>query len=152
MGNLPYDVTQSQLAKHLASVHPKSIRIMSDKVTKKGKGCAFVEFEGYDHMKTALRTMHHTELDGDTRDPKKGGGRKINVELTAGGGGNTKVRKGKIIEKNEKLAEQRTRKIGEEMKVREERKTGVKPTDEAVYRATKEDKMDIHPSRRARVN
>lgn len=78
VGNLPFTATKETVEKHFASVHPKSVRYLTDKVTKKGKGAAFVEFEGYDHMKTALRTMHHTEFDaGDGREK-----RKINVELT----------------------------------------------------------------------
>ena len=78
VGNLPFNATKETVEKHFGSVHPKSVRYLTDKVTKKGKGAAFVEFEGYDHMKTALRTMHHTEFDaGDGREK-----RKINVELT----------------------------------------------------------------------
>lgn len=78
VGNLPFNATKESVEKHFGSVHPKSVRYLTDKVTKKGKGAAFVEFEGYDHMKTALRTMHHTEFDaGDGREK-----RKINVELT----------------------------------------------------------------------
>lgn len=78
-------------------------------------------------------------------------GRKLIVEYSAGGGGNTKERKAKIVEKNEKLAEQRTRKIGEEEKQKLEKRTGVKVDTPAGAKATKEDKEGIHPSRRARV-
>jgi nucleolar protein 6 len=86
-------------------------------------------------MKTCLKTYHHSEFDD-----KKSPARKINVELTAGGGGNTKARKGKIAEKNSKLTEQRTRRIGEEEK------------QKLVKRGVpEEDQSGIHPSRRARV-
>ncbi|OBT56294.1 hypothetical protein VE04_02054 [Pseudogymnoascus sp. 24MN13] len=112
VGNLPFTATVESITAHFAA------------------------FEGYDHMKTCLKTYHHSEFD----DGKGGGGRKINVELTAGGGGNTKVRKGKIAEKNEKLMEQRTRRIGEEEK------------QKLVKRGVpEEDQSGIHPSRRARV-
>lgn len=135
VGNLPYTATKEKIEKHFAAVHPKSVRHLTDKATGKSRGTAFVEFEGYDHMKTALRTMHHTTFEDGTKE-----GRKINVELTAGGGGNTKDRKAKIYEKNHKLTEQRTRKIGEEEKQKLE-KRGIPAADQS----------GIHPSRRARV-
>ena len=59
---------------------------------------------------------------------------------SAGGGGNTKDRKAKIYEKNHKLTEQRTRKIGEEEKQKSEKRA-----------MPVEDVSGIHPSRRARV-
>ncbi|OBT49360.1 hypothetical protein VE00_00315 [Pseudogymnoascus sp. WSF 3629] len=137
VGNLPFTATVESITAHFAAVHPISVRNLTQKDDPtKSKGCAFVEFEGYDHMKTCLKTYHHSEFD----DGKGGGGRKINVELTAGGGGNTKARKGKIAEKNEKLMEQRTRRIGEEEK------------QKLVKRGVpEEDQSGIHPSRRARV-
>ena len=55
------------------------------------------------------------------------------------------------MEKNEKLSEQRTRKIGEEEKQKLEKRTGVKVDTLPGAKATKEDKEGIHPSRRARV-
>ncbi|OBT64533.1 hypothetical protein VE03_05333 [Pseudogymnoascus sp. 23342-1-I1] len=136
VGNLPFTATTASITAHFAAVHPVSVRNLTAKDDPtKSKGCAFVEFEGYDHMKTCLKTYHHSEFDDG-----KSAARKINVELTAGGGGNTKVRKGKIAEKNGKLMEQRTRRIGEEEKQKLV-KRGV----------TEEDQTGIHPSRRARV-
>ncbi|KFY35388.1 hypothetical protein V494_05983 [Pseudogymnoascus sp. VKM F-4513 (FW-928)] len=136
VGNLPFSATVESITAHFAAVHPISVRNLTQKDDPtKSKGCAFVEFEGYDHMKTCLKTYHHSEFDDG-----KSAARKINVELTAGGGGNTKVRKGKIAEKNGKLMEQRTRRIGEEEKQKLV-KRGV----------TEEDQSGIHPSRRARV-
>ena len=41
--------------------------------------------------------MHHTKIDG----------RKINVELTAGGGGKSEARMAKIQDKNAQVAQQR---------------------------------------------
>ncbi|OAF61200.1 hypothetical protein VC83_02334 [Pseudogymnoascus destructans] len=136
VGNLPFSATVESITAHFAAVHPISVRNLTQKDDPtKSKGCAFVEFEGYDHMKTCLKTYHHSEFDDG-----KSTARKINVELTAGGGGNTKVRKGKIAEKNEKLMEQRTRRIGEEEK------------QKLVKRGVpEEDQSGIHPSRRARL-
>lgn len=99
----------------------------------KCRGTAFVEFEGYDHMKTCLKLFHHSEFnDGISA------ARKINVELTVGGGGNTKARKAKIEEKNERLNEQRVRRLQEEEKAK-------------LAKPKKEEKVDesaVHPSRR----
>lgn len=136
VGNLPFTATAESITKHFEAVHPKSVRHLTQKEEPtKSRGCAFVEFEGYDHMKTCLKTYHHSMFDDGKSAP-----RKINVELTAGGGGNTKERRGKIREKNEKLMEQRTRRIGEEEK------------QKLVKRGVpEEDHGGIHPSRRSRV-
>jgi len=60
---------------------------------------------------------------------------------SAGGGGNTKDRRAKIQEKNQKLNEQRFRRIQEEEKAKLEKKKESGAIDESA----------IHPSRRARV-
>ncbi|KFY23800.1 hypothetical protein V491_02410 [Pseudogymnoascus sp. VKM F-3775] len=92
VGNLPFTATVESITAHFAAVHPVSVRNLTQKDDPtKSKGCAFVEFEGYDHMKTCLKTYHHSEFNDG-----KSEARKINVELTAGGGGNTKARRGKI--------------------------------------------------------
>ncbi|TVY40570.1 putative RNA-binding protein [Lachnellula subtilissima] len=136
IGNLPFSATKESLQKHFASVKPKSIRLLTKKEKPtESKGCAFVEFDGYDHMKTCLKLFHHSMFD-DGVSPS----RKINVELTAGGGGNTQERRQKIEGKNQKLNEQRFRRIQEEEKVKLEKKDGG-----AI------DESAIHPSRRARV-
>jgi nucleolar protein 6 len=55
-----------------------SVRALTQKDNPtKSKGIAFVEFEGYDHMKTCLKLFHHSMFD-DGLSPA----RKINVELT----------------------------------------------------------------------
>lgn len=59
---------------------------------------------------------------------------------SAGGGGNTKERRQKIKGKNEKLQEQRVRKIQEDEKTKFEKREGAAMDESA-----------IHPSRRARV-
>lgn len=57
---------------------PKSVRHLTQKDNPtKSKGFAFVEFEGYDHMKTCLKLFHHSMFDDGLSAP-----RKINAELT----------------------------------------------------------------------
>ncbi|KAI8374132.1 uncharacterized protein BYT42DRAFT_575249 [Radiomyces spectabilis] len=98
VGNLGYDTTKEELTEHFQQVGGiKSVRLLSDKVTKKPKGFAFVEFETARHLTKAL-AFHHTYF-------KK---RQINVELTAGGGGNkSDARREKLKLKNEKLQQER---------------------------------------------
>ncbi|KAG2208429.1 hypothetical protein INT46_009630 [Mucor plumbeus] len=106
VGNLPYTTTKEDLEKHFESAGGiKSVRLLTDKATGKPKGFAFMEFENSKDLNKAL-AFHHTFF-------KK---RQINVELTAGGGGNkSDARKEKLKVKNERLTEERTKKH-EEMK------------------------------------
>jgi len=55
-------------------------------------------------MRTCLKLYHHSDFDDGKSKP-----RKINIELTSGGGGNSDSRRGKIGSKNEKLEEERKR-------------------------------------------
>lgn len=95
VGNLPYDIKELELSEHFKAALPDRVR------PRREKGIAFLEF---DHdtedvqkkMERALR-LHHSTL-------RK---RKINVELTVGGGGNSETRKTKLKEKNTKLDDQR---------------------------------------------
>ncbi|RDL36064.1 uncharacterized protein BP5553_06676 [Venustampulla echinocandica] len=135
IGNLPFSATTESVRKHFASVKPISVRHLTQKDDPaKSKGCAFIEFDGYDHMKTCLKLFHHSMFDDGIS-----AARKINVELTAGGGGNTKDRKAKIQNKNQKLNEQRVRRI------KEEEKTKMGKREAAL------DESGIHPSRRAQM-
>jgi len=71
----------------------KRVQNSSKTATKeKSRGCAFLEFPKASGLQSALR-LHHSVLDG----------RKINVELSAGGGGNTVSRVKKLKAKNAKL-------------------------------------------------
>ncbi|ODQ63476.1 hypothetical protein NADFUDRAFT_6261, partial [Nadsonia fulvescens var. elongata DSM 6958] len=91
VGNLPFDCTVDQINEHFRACIPNAVRPR--------KGFAFIEFEGEDatkRMNVALR-LHHTPF----------GRRKINVELTAGGGGNSAKRTNKLREKNDKLGDER---------------------------------------------
>ncbi|KAG0318798.1 hypothetical protein BGZ99_005448 [Dissophora globulifera] len=97
VGNLPYNITKEQLEKHFENCKITSVRIQTDKVTGKGKGFAFLELPDVDSMQKAL--FFNKTLIKE---------RPINVELTAGGGGNKSAgRKQKIAEKNEALNEER---------------------------------------------
>ncbi|XHG09278.1 hypothetical protein AWENTII_012349 [Aspergillus wentii] len=55
-------------------------------------------------MKTCLKLYHHSTFNDGKYPP-----RRINVELTAGGGGKSDHRKSKIEAKNQRLEEQRQR-------------------------------------------
>ncbi|GAA5927396.1 Nop6p [Sporobolomyces koalae] len=104
VGNLPYKVTVQDLEKHFkACGETPQVRLLTPKPspdsTSKApasKGCAFVQFTTSQALQAALR-LHHSMLDN----------RKINVELTAGGGGNSEARKAKILIQREKLEKER---------------------------------------------
>lgn len=168
LGNLPFTATKEDLAKHFSKVHPAAIRLMTDKSTGKSKGFCFLDFDGYDKMKTCLKLYHHSVM----ADGKKG--RKINVELTyvyisdsskdvanttnsAGGGGNTDSRKAKIQTKNEKLHDERQRRKEHEEKQAERKaakeaksgkgKDAKKTNGAAAAPVVEEVHSGIHPSR-----
>lgn len=89
-------------------VAPIHIRAPTKKGTDAPQGYAFAEFDSSTALEKALR-CHHTVI----------GGRKINVELTAGGGGKSANRMGKIKGKNEGLEEERKKRVEEEKKEKE---------------------------------
>lgn len=68
--------------------------------TAKSKGCAFLEFSHKNALQQGLK-LHQSELDG----------RRINVELTAGGGGKSEQRINKLKERNRGLATERVRRL-----------------------------------------
>ncbi|KAK0656463.1 hypothetical protein B0T16DRAFT_310868, partial [Cercophora newfieldiana] len=110
VGNLPFTATAESVKEHFASVQPISVRLLTERDNlSKSRGIAFVEFAGYDTMKTCLEKFHHTEFNDGKSAP-----RKINVELTAGGGGKTPARQEKIATKNKKLNERRHNRIAKE--------------------------------------
>jgi len=80
------------------------VRLLTPKLTRPGaaatksRGCAFLEFSARSALQAALR-MHQSELDN----------RRINVELTAGGGGKGDDRLAKVKTRNKLLAAQRVR-------------------------------------------
>ncbi|KAL9127947.1 MAG: hypothetical protein Q9175_007635 [Cornicularia normoerica] len=141
IGNLPYTATHESISKHFAKINPNAIRHRKEKTTGKSKGFAFLEFEGYDRLKTCLK-IYHQSIFEDGESPA----RKLNVELTAGGGGGkSKDRKSKLRAKNERLNEQRKRRKQAEEKQRKLPKDISQPTHAPG------NSDDIHPSRRSRV-
>ncbi|KAH7334302.1 hypothetical protein B0J17DRAFT_672864 [Rhizoctonia solani] len=109
VGNLPYTISKEQILEHFGECSPApTIRLLTPKSRSgkpqtavqaaKSKGCAFLEFFSHGAMQLAIR-KHHSEL----------AGRRINVELTAGGGGNSNQRKDKLRTRNQTLNEQRKR-------------------------------------------
>ncbi|KAL2037908.1 hypothetical protein N7G274_009383 [Stereocaulon virgatum] len=149
IGNLPYTATDASIQTHFAKVHPNSIRHRTDKETGKSKGFAFLEFEGYDRMKTCLKLYHQSSFDDGVS-----AARKLNVELTAGGGGGkSSERKTKLRVKNERLNEQRKRRVLEEEKIHRKGKRDNEKGEEkeSDKRKPAVDNADIHPSRRSRV-
>ena len=108
VGNLAYHAKKDHVQKHFEKGLGKgkviSVRILEDKNTKKSKGFAFVELADKESHLGAL-DMHQSFLHH----------RKINVEMTAGGGGNTAKRKEKLKQKNDWLDKRRVRKIQEKL-------------------------------------
>ncbi|KZT41381.1 hypothetical protein SISSUDRAFT_981959 [Sistotremastrum suecicum HHB10207 ss-3] len=103
LGNLKYTTTKEAVESHFSVCDPPpSVRLMTPKATDpsrpvtKSKGCAFLEFTHRNALQQGLK-LHHSELEG----------RKINVELTAGGGGKSESRIQKVRERNRGLETQR---------------------------------------------
>ncbi|BGP24020.1 RNA binding protein [Rhodotorula toruloides] len=106
VGNMPYTITVDEIKKHfepcgeVPTVRLLTPRNASDSSPSKpkptSKGCAFLEFTSATALQSALR-LHHSTLSS----------RKINVELTAGGGGNSATRRAKIEEQRKKLNTER---------------------------------------------
>ncbi|THC98031.1 hypothetical protein EYZ11_002457 [Aspergillus tanneri] len=136
VGNLPYSANAESLKTHFEKNPPVSVRVATEKdKPTKCRGFGFVEFEHYDRMKTCLKLYHHSIFDDGKYPP-----RRINVELTAGGGGKSDHRKSKIEAKNKKLAEERQNAAQKE----KERKVQVEENGADDY-------AGVHPSRRNRM-
>ncbi|KAH9951026.1 hypothetical protein B0H21DRAFT_818854 [Amylocystis lapponica] len=115
--NLKYTTAKEAIEKHFAACDPPpTIRLItpkpssSGKPTTKSKGCAFLEFSHRNALQQGLK-LHQSELEG----------RKINVELTAGGGGKSESRTEKLKKRNRELHEQRTKQLEKKSKTSQER-------------------------------
>ncbi|CCC69622.1 hypothetical protein NCAS_0D00410 [Naumovozyma castellii] len=112
VGGLPKDITATELQAHFKSSSPDQIRIRGD------KGIAFLEFDA-DKDKTGIQRrmdvalLQHRTLLNDKR---------INVELTVGGGGNSQDRLEKLKNKNVKLDEERRERLHKMMQEGAEKK------------------------------
>jgi len=104
-GNLPYDATEAELRDHFKGIGSLAAVRLRDQ-----KGFAFLEFEDPATHAKALK-LNHSMLRG----------RRINVEMTAGGGGNSANRKKKITEKNKKFQDEWAKKIAAEKEAQEAR-------------------------------
>ncbi|PTB45176.1 uncharacterized protein TrAFT101_000633 [Trichoderma asperellum] len=136
VGNLPYTATAATITAHFASLKPIAVRCLTKKEDPKMcRGIAFVEFSSPTHQRTCLDKFHHSMFEDGISEP-----RRINVELTAGGGGKSQGRQGKIMEKNKKLEENRAKRIEKEKVTKEENQGNGNNS-----------RMDIHPSRLARL-
>eukprot|EP01104_Vermistella_antarctica_P019081 TRINITY_DN7311_c0_g1_i1.p1 TRINITY_DN7311_c0_g1~~TRINITY_DN7311_c0_g1_i1.p1 ORF type:complete len:167 (-),score=34.31 TRINITY_DN7311_c0_g1_i1:392-892(-) len=97
VGNLSYKTTKEDLfVLFQCTGEDPRVRLLTDRVTKKPRGCAFIEFASKRALQKALKLHHHTMDE-----------RVINVELSAGGGGTGSQRTAKIKTKNDRLTEQR---------------------------------------------
>jgi nucleolar protein 6 len=112
-------------------------------------------------MKTCLKKFHHSMFDSGVGGER--GQRRINVELTAGGGGNkSEGRKEKLQVKNVRLNEQRARRAEAEAKqekrkeAKEAKKGGAKEEQVAAPKAggggDAAAQEGIHPARLAMLN
>lgn len=111
LGNLKYTTTAETIRAHFTTCDPPpTVRLLTlkpskskltPKLTTKSKGCAFLEFQNKHALQRALK-LHHSELEG----------RKINVELTAGGGGKGESRLRRVKDRNKELEGQRRKKQG----------------------------------------
>ena len=165
VGNLPYTATAAQVQDHFVKLGPADVRLTTDKATGQGKGFAFVEFDGYDKMKTCLKLYHHSIFDPESKGKDKENtkeheetgegkkrGRRINVELTAGGGGKkSKGRKERIKSKNEKLDQERERTKLKEKAEQEEAQRNKKDEPQTGANTAQKSNGSIHPSRLAQM-
>lgn len=175
VGNLPFTATDEQITSHFRKLNPISMRHPTDKSTGKSRGFAFIEFDNYSSQKTALKVYHHSMFDPERtsrlpdeafdengieivkpgQETKKGSGRRINVELSAGGGGKGEARMEKIRVKNTRLEEQRDRRREAEMKAEKAKSKKNKSVSDAnavdVQQKEDDGRGDIHPSRLKRV-
>lgn len=101
VGSLPKDVTATELQAHFKSSSPDHIRIRAD------KGIAFLEFDPDKDQHGIQRRMDVALLQHRTLLKDK----RINVELTVGGGGNSSNRLEKLRNKNVKLDDERRERV-----------------------------------------
>jgi len=92
VGNMPFNSSEDDIRQHFLHCNVVGCRLLRNKDTAVGKGIAFVDFLDSKGYLAALK-LHHSLF----------GGRRINVEPTAGGGGNSSQRLGKIELKKKRL-------------------------------------------------
>jgi len=92
VGNMPFNTSEDDIRQHFVHCSVVGCRLLRNKGTAVGKGVAFVDFLDSKGYLAALKLNHSLF-----------GGRRINVEPTAGGGGNSSQRMGKIELKKKRL-------------------------------------------------
>jgi hypothetical protein len=92
VGNMPFNVIEADVRQHFADCGVVGCRLLRNKDTGVGKGIAFLDLSDSKGFVAAIK-LHHSVL----------GGRTINVEPTAGGGGNSSQRMDKIELKKKRL-------------------------------------------------
>lgn len=144
LGNLSFKTSIEDIQAHIkpTGVTPLSVRMQTDPKTSKPKGFAFVDLENFMALDKVLN-LHHSSL----------GGRKINVELTAGGGGKGEARKAKIQKKNEKLDVERetSQKTKREAEAKKARTRGANGPSAEDKQKKAEEMADVNPARRKRI-
>ncbi|KAJ2451257.1 hypothetical protein EV183_003711 [Coemansia sp. RSA 2336] len=142
VGNIPFKTTADELKWFMKEANPVSVRLMTDKVTGKSRGFAFVELGTSADMKRAL-DYHHRLL----------GTKSINVELTAGGGGNSENRKSKLEVRRRDLEKERSKRRRADMEESQsqyaEEPEHEAPDQEAPH-AEQSEKKTKKPNRRKR--
>ncbi|XP_046846955.1 uncharacterized RNA-binding protein C365.04c-like [Xenia sp. Carnegie-2017] len=97
IGNLSFDCSEENIRNHFNMADDLvDVRILTNKTTGKSKGCAFLEFKNKKSQMKALQ-LHHSSVCG----------RRVNVEVTCGGGGNGEQRINKLKSKIDKMKEKR---------------------------------------------
>ncbi|KAF0684356.1 Aste57867_23669 [Aphanomyces stellatus] len=101
LGQLPFNATEALVRAHFAEAGEIKVRMLTDKTTKKFKGTAFIEVKDSAALGAAL-ARHHSLLNG----------RRINVELTANGGGTkSELRQTRIKELRDKQKVKQVEKV-----------------------------------------
>ena len=85
VGQLPLRATAHDVAKHFEAAGSAKVRLLTHRKGGGSRGIAFVELESESAVHSALK-LHHSVMDG----------RRINVERTVGGGGQSDRRAGRL--------------------------------------------------------
>merc|ERR1712150_201116 len=102
VGNLPFDQTKEDIVDWFNCLSVMDFRLLTKK-DGGSKGCGFLELPDEQNLNAALKLNLAQYM-----------GRRINVQLSAGGGGKSKKRTDKIALKNRKRREKLKKKNGEQ--------------------------------------
>lgn len=136
VGSLPKDITATELQAHFKSSSPDHIRMRSD------KGIAFLEFDADKDKHNIQRRMDVALLQHRTLLKDK----RINVELTVGGGGNSSDRLEKLKNKNLKLEDERRERVKKMVEEGSQKKAANAATKQQTVQNS-EPGQALHPDR-----